>query len=113
VKEFAGSTGTFDAQIIPPLQRWANDNVMVRGHEGNPLFFLVGIKETPASNPLPNFIKGNLLLDLSTAVIIPLTMPTGRIIDFKTSLKPNSGVVVQMVDVDSATSIGVFSNLLK
>lgn len=113
VKDYSGDTGSVDLQLLPPLQRWQGDNVMVRGHSGDLLFFVVGTKESAPNNPLPGFVSGNLLVDLSTAVILPLVMPAGGIIDFQTSLPPRSGVFLQMVTVDSVSGSGAYSNLLK
>lgn len=113
VRDYAGSSGSFDLQIIPTLQRWANDNVIVRGHEGNILYFLISLKSAPPSNPLPGLVSGNLLLDLTSAFVIPLGMPSGGILDLKASLTPNSGPLLQVVDIDAATLLGVYSNLLK
>ncbi len=86
---------------------------MVRGHSGDLLFFVVGTKQSAPSNPLAGFVSGSLLVDLSTAVILPLVMPVGGIIDFQTSLPPQAGVFLQMVTVDSVSGSGAYSNLLK
>ncbi|MEE2887355.1 MAG: hypothetical protein VX951_07970 [Planctomycetota bacterium] len=113
VKDYSSDSGAFDLRILPPLQRWQLDNVMVRGHSGDPLFFVIGTKAAAPNNPFPGLITGNLLVDLSTAVIVPLVMPAGGLIDFKTSLVPNSGVLLQMVEIDTVTALGAYSNLLK
>lgn len=112
VKDYSSDGGAFELRLLPPLQRWLNDNVMVRGHAGDPLFFVVGSKSA-SYNPFPGLITGNLLIDLQTAVILPLVMPAGGIIDFKTSLAPGTGVLLQMVAIDSKTGLGTYSNLLK
>ena len=32
VREYGGVAGAAETRVLPPLQRWANDNVMVLGH---------------------------------------------------------------------------------
>jgi len=112
VKDWSGGTGSVDVRIIPPMQRWgAAYTVMSYGHQGNPLFVVIGRKQVPATNPLPGVVTGNLLIDLSGAGIFPLVLPTGGILDFKAGMTPNSGLFVQTVEFETATR-GAYSNLL-
>ena len=83
------------------------------GHGGKQLYFLISAQGAPPSNPLPGVISGNLLLDLPSARIILVFMPASGMINFMTSVPPNAGVFIQMVDVDAGTLLGTFSNLLK
>ncbi|MHC4898663.1 MAG: hypothetical protein ACYTGW_16320 [Planctomycetota bacterium] len=113
VKDWDGGTGTVDVRIIPPMQRWGTAfTARARGHEGNPLFLVIGTKQVPAQNPLLGLVTGNLLIDLQTAVIFPLGLPTGGILDFQAGMKPNTGFLVQTVEFETTTS-GAYSNLLK
>ena len=112
VKDWSGGSGSFDVRIIPPMQRWGEAHaVMSYGHEGNPLFLVVGRKQVPATNPLPGLVSGNLLIDLSGAGIFRLALPKGGILDFKAGMKPNSGLFVQTVEFETTTR-GAYSNLL-
>ncbi len=113
VRDYAGFAGTFSLNALTPLNRQVGDNVEVLGHGGNPLYFLISAQGAPPSNPLPGVISGNLLLDLPSARIILVFMPASGMINFMTSVPPNAGVFIQMVDVDAGTLLGTFSNLLK
>lgn len=112
VKDWGGGKGSFDVRIVPPLARWGEAwTVMARGHEGNPLYLVIGRKQVPATNPLVGLVSGNLLIDLSGASVFPLALPKGGFLDFRAGMKPQSGLFVQTVEFASP-SRGEYSNLL-
>lgn len=112
-KNYDGAAGVFEAQIIPPLQRWVSDHVRVRAHGGHLAYFLVSLRLAAPSNPLQGILTGNLLVDLSATVSVVMSIPWNGFIDFQTPLLPNSGIYLQMVAIDTAGPTGEYSNLLK
>jgi len=112
-KSYDGAAGVFEVEVIPPLQRWALEHVRVRAHDGQLAYFLVSHKLAGPSNPLPGILSGNLLVDLSASLSFVATIPWDGLIDFQTPLMPGSGVFLQMVTIDLASSRGRYSNLLK
>ncbi|MEE2886556.1 MAG: hypothetical protein VX951_03905 [Planctomycetota bacterium] len=112
-KNYDGASGVFEAQVVPPLQRWVSDHVRVRMHGGQLAYFLVSLRLAAPSNPLPGILTGKLLVDLSVAVPIVMTIPWHGTVDFQAPLLPNSGVYLQMVAIDLAGPTGEYSNLLK
>lgn len=112
-KNYDGLAGTFDAQIIPPLQRWESDHVRVRAHQDQLAYFLISLKLGPPSNPLKGLVSGNLLLDLSSILFFSAFIPWDGLIDFRSPLRPKSGIYMQMVTLDLVGPKGDYSNVLK
>lgn len=112
VKDWDGNTGSIDLQLLAPLSRFANDNVIATSHAGDLMYYCVSTKGLPAYNPLPGILEGNVLLDLSTAIILVAPMGATGQLDFQASLVPNSGPFLQHAAIQIARNKGIMSNLL-
>jgi len=114
VKEYAGSAGTASVNIMTPLHRFTGNIVGYQGHGGALLYFVVGIAQVPAYNPLAGIISGNLLISLAAPTVM-VNAPLGATgkINFGASLTPGGGLLLQAVEIDLTTAKGFYTNLLK